>query len=295
MLKTNLTHKMRSFLKYVFSALLLVSVLAGCDKEYESIEEVDERKIQSYITAQNLTLVKDSSGFYYQILSPGTGEAPKNSEIVYYTYTAKSVDGKEYFTANSYASGSGFLGYVRPEGWRLALNKINKGGKIRVVFPSSLGFGRNPTNGFDGNEVLDSELELFNSQPELDDVLINRFMTGNALSGFNKTSGGVYYKVIAPGTGTEPVKLTDSITAAYTGRLLKGSTFDSATTAAPLKTRLELLIKGWQEAVPFIKKGGKIRILIPSAFGYGNDTSKPTIPPNSVLDFDVELIDVKTQ
>lgn len=294
MLKINLSPRMRSFLKYTFTTVLLISVLTGCDKEYESIEEVDERKIQSYITAQNLTLVKDSSGIYYQVLNPGTGEAPKNSEVVYYTYTAKSVDGKVYFTSDSYAFSTNFLGYVRPEGWRLALNKINKGGKIRVVFPSTLGFGRNPTNGIEGNEVLDSELELFNNQLELDDALINRFIAVNSLSGFTKLSSGVYYNVIAPGSGTDQVKLTDSITVAYTGRLLNKTIFDSATTAKPLTFKLQDLVKGWQEAIPFIKKGGKMRILIPSELGYGS-TSRPNIPPNSVLDFDVELIELKTK
>lgn len=285
---------MKPFLKYTFVSTLLVSLFAACDKEYESIEQVDERKIQTYIKAQNLNLVKDPSGIYYQILTAGTGETPKNSEVVFYMYTAKSVDGKEYFTADSYATGTNFLGYVRPDGWRLALNKISKGGKVRVVFPSTLGFGRNGAGVFEGNEVLDSELEIFDvaTQAEMDDVLINRFITAQSLAGFIKLPGGVYYKILSPGTGTEEVKLTSSITMAYTGRLLNQKIFDSATTAKPYTSKLENLIAGWKDALPLIKKGGKIRLLIPSALGYGAGGSG-SIPPNSVLDFDIELTDVK--
>lgn len=285
---------MRSFLKYTLTAVLLATVLAGCEKEYQSIDQVDEQKIQSYITAQKLNLTKDSSGIYYQVLNPGTGAAPKNSEVVYFTYTAKSVDGKEYFTPTSYSSSTNFLGYVRPEGWRLALSHINKGGKIRVVFPSTLGFGRNGSGAIEGNEVLDSELELFGSQAEMDDALIGRFVAANSLTGINKLPSGIYYKIVAPGTGTAQVQLTDSVTVGYTGRLLNGTIFDSATTAKPLTSKLSDLIAGWKETVPLIKKGGKIRVLIPSAFGYGA-TGSGAIPPNSVLDFDIELTDVKSQ
>jgi FKBP-type peptidyl-prolyl cis-trans isomerase FkpA len=296
MLKINFTPRMRSFLKYTTTALLLTLVFAACDKEYESIEQVDERKIQAYISAQKLNLTKDPSGIYYQVLNQGTGETPKNSEVVYFTYTAKSVDGKEYYTAASYAVSSNFLGYVRPEGWRLALSHINKGGKIRVVFPSSLGFGRNGAGVFEGNVVLDSELELINvtTQAEMDDVMINRFMVDKSLTGFTKLPGGVYYKVITPGTGTEEVKLTSSITVAYTGRLLNGTIFDSATAAKPYTSNLGNLIQGWKDALPLIRKGGKIRLLIPSAAGYGSQGSG-SIAPNSVLDFDIELTEVKNE
>ena len=287
---------MRSLIKYTLSSLFLVTILAGCEKEYESIEEVDQRRIQDYITAQKLNLTKDDSGIYYQVLSPGTGETPKNSDKVFFGYTAKSVDGKEYFTSDSYSFGSGFLGYVRPEGWRLALYKINKGGKVRVVLPSTLGFGRNGSGNIEGNEVLDSELELFDveTQAEMDDIVINRFLAANSLTGFNKLPKGVYYKIITPGTGIEEIELTSTITMAYTGRLLKGTIFDSATTAKPYTSKLENLIEGWKEAVPLITKGGKIRVLIPSALAYGAQGSS-NIPANSVLDFDIEITDVKNE
>lgn len=287
---------MKSFLKYTLASFLLISVLTACDKEYESIEEVDERRIQSYIAAQKLNLLRDSSGLYYQVINPGTGQAPKNSEFVFFTYTAKSINGKEYYTHSSFATSSNFLGYVRPEAWRLGLYRINKGGKIRIVYPSALGFGRNGAGVFEGNEVLDSELELFDvkTQPEFEDVLINRFMTVKALTGFTKLPSGVYYKIITPGTGTEAVKVTSNITVAYIGRLLNGTIFDSATTAKPYTSKLELLIEGWKETLPFIKKGGKIRILVPSAAGYGS-LGSGGIAPNSVLDFDIELTEVKNE
>ncbi|MBC7746014.1 MAG: FKBP-type peptidyl-prolyl cis-trans isomerase [Flavobacterium sp.] len=285
---------MRSYLKFSLFALILTLAITGCEKEYEPIEKVDEQKIQSYITSQKLSLTKDPSGIYYQIVNPGTGESPKNSEIVFFTYTAKTVDGKVYYDGNSYTTYANYLGYVKPEGWRLALQEIKKGGKIRVVFPSTLGFGRNGSGLIGGNEVLDSELELFDvkSQPEMEDIIINKFIINNSLSGFTKLPSGIYYKIIIPGSGTDSVTIASTVTVAFTGRLLSGTVFDSATPEKAFTSRLQSLIGGWKETVPLIKKGGKLRILIPSASGYGVSGSR-AILPNSILDFDIELTDVK--
>ncbi|WP_245580837.1 FKBP-type peptidyl-prolyl cis-trans isomerase [Daejeonella oryzae] len=283
---------MRHFLKYSLPAVFVVLFLTACEKEYEGIEQIDERKIQEYIKANNLNLTKDPSGIYYQIMDSGTGQLAKNSEKVFFNYTARSVNGTEYFPKDPYSVYSDFLGYVRPEGWRLALSLLPKGGKIRVVFPSSLGFGRNGSSPVKGNEILDSELELYNvkTQAEMDEFLIQKYMQQNSLQ-LTKHSSGVYYQILAPGTGTEIVDINSTITMAYTGKLLNGKIFDSAAIDKPLTSSLTNLIRGWQEVVPLITKGGKIRILIPSALGYGS-APNASIPGNSVLDFSIELTNV---
>ena len=77
----------------------------------------------------------------------------------------------------------------------------------------------------------------------------------------------------------------------YEGRLLDGSIFD-ATKGKPIDLTLGNVIGGWQIGIQRIQKGGKIRILIPSYFGYGT-VAKPGIPPNSPSDFTITLLDVK--
>ena len=293
---------MRSVLKLSLVTLLIGSVFASCDKEYEPIEVVDEQRIQSYITSQKLSLIKDSSGIYYKVLNPGNGAAPKNSEIIYFTYTAKSVSGTNYYTSASYTSSFNYLGYVKPDAWRFALSKINKGGKVQVVFPSSLGFGRNGANFFigadvfKGNDVLDSELELLDvkSVPEMEDVIITKYLAANSLTGFEKLPSGVRYKILVPGSGLETVKDTSTLTVAFTGKLLNGTVFDSATKEKAYTSKLNSNIDGWKQTLLFLKKGGKIRILIPSFYGYGGQGSRE-IPPNSILDFEVELTDIKSK
>ncbi|MEJ7779509.1 MAG: FKBP-type peptidyl-prolyl cis-trans isomerase [Daejeonella sp.] len=79
------------------------------------------------------------------------------------------------------------------------------------------------------------------------------------------------------------------MSARYTGRLLSGVEFDKS--AQPVAFKLGGVILGWQKGVPLIQKGGTIRLFIPSGLGYGAGGQGP-IPPNAVLDFDIELVDV---
>ncbi len=103
---------------------------------------------------------------------------------------------------------------------------------------------------------------------------------------------GVYYKILKPGSGDQ-VALSDTIVVFYKGQLLNGTLFDE-TKQIPARFPLNRLIKGWQIALPFCKQGGKIRLIIPSASGYSIKNSG-IITPNSILVFEVEVVDIKKQ
>jgi FKBP-type peptidyl-prolyl cis-trans isomerase FkpA len=127
-------------------------------------------------------------------------------------------------------------------------------------------------------------------QAENDDATIVKFIADNKISAI-KHSSGLYYQITQSGSGNMTYSANTTVTANYTGRLLSGQVFDKSTTQ-PLSFRLGQVIVGWQIGVPLIKKGGKIRLLIPSGYAYGPQGSG-AIPPNSVLDFDIELVDVQ--
>jgi len=95
------------------------------------------------------------------------------------------------------------------------------------------------------------------------------------------------------GTGAE-VKAGDTVTAHYTGALAKdGTIFDTSfDRGEPATFPLSGVIKGWQDGVPGMKVGGKRRLLIPAALGYGEQGSSPKIGPNEPLVFDIELVKI---
>lgn len=127
-------------------------------------------------------------------------------------------------------------------------------------------------------------------QARADDALITKFLADKNITAI-KHSSGLYYQIIQPGSGNITYSGNTEVTAKYVGRLLNGNIFDQTTTQA-ISFRLGGVIVGWQIGVPLIQKGGKIRLFIPSGYAYGQQGAG-TIPPNSVLDFDIELVDVQ--
>lgn len=122
-----------------------------------------------------------------------------------------------------------------------------------------------------------------------DTTAIRAFIKANNIPAIKEPKYGFFYQIITPGAGTE-VNLLSNISVTYTGKLLNGTVFDSKTTAVTFP--LNNAITGWQAGIPLIKKGGEIRLLLPSFYGYGNITYGP-IPANSPLDFNIKLTDVQ--
>jgi len=107
-----------------------------------------------------------------------------------------------------------------------------------------------------------------------------------------KNIDGIYYTILKEGNGRQ-VSVNDTVTIYYKGNLLKdGSIFDQ-TKEKPAIFPLKRLIMGWQIGVPLCKIGGKIKIIIPSNLGYSIRTRAAKIPPNSVLVFEIEVVDAK--
>jgi FKBP-type peptidyl-prolyl cis-trans isomerase FkpA len=106
-----------------------------------------------------------------------------------------------------------------------------------------------------------------------------------------KSETGLYTQQLAEGTGDEPVIFGSEVTISYKGTLLNGTTFDQTPPGKPLKSKLDGLVLGFREGLLGQKEGAKIRMIVPPQLGYG-DMSLDKIPQNSVLVFELELIDV---
>ncbi len=138
----------------------------------------------------------------------------------------------------------------------------------------------------DDEEVFSDE-----EQARIDRELILEFIAENNLNAEEHESG-LFYVIEEPGNILFPDSTSD-VVVNYEGKLLDGNIFDSSySRGAPLEFSLQGTIRGWQIGIPLFKKGGKGKLLIPSALGYGR-LNQPGIPANSVLFFDrLELIEI---
>jgi FKBP-type peptidyl-prolyl cis-trans isomerase len=108
---------------------------------------------------------------------------------------------------------------------------------------------------------------------------------------YKRSESGLYYFIEKQGEGKN-IKFTDEVTFNYTGKLINGKVFDGEHKKNPVTFKVEKLIEGWKEAMLYLKKGAKAKVIIPPYLGYG-DYELDHIPPHSILLFDLEIIDIK--
>jgi len=113
------------------------------------------------------------------------------------------------------------------------------------------------------------------------------YCTANNIT-YTEHASGILYEIMSPGLTTQPT-IANTVSVVYTGKLLNGNQFDAS--ANPVRLALSGVIKGWQIGIPLIKKGGRIKMVIPSSLAYGC-TGQGSIAPNSPLYFEVTLTDV---
>ncbi len=118
------------------------------------------------------------------------------------------------------------------------------------------------------------------------------FLAENAgKDGVMTTDTGLQYQVLEPGSGDSPT-VDSQVRVHYEGRLINGEVFDSSyARGEPAEFGLNQVIAGWTEGLQLMKEGGKMRLFIPSDLAYGPGGNRG-IPPNAVLVFDVELLEV---
>ncbi|WP_178988968.1 peptidylprolyl isomerase [Winogradskyella schleiferi] len=113
--------------------------------------------------------------------------------------------------------------------------------------------------------------------------------------GFDETESGLRYKIIQKGEGKKAEK-GNTVSVHYKGQLADGTVFDSSYKRnSPLDFQVGVgqVIPGWDEGICLLNVGDKARLVIPSDLAYGAAGAGGVIPPNAVLVFDVELMDVK--
>ena len=135
--------------------LLLTGCLKGdldCDYKDNNIvaPSSEEQAVLNYLTANNITATKHPSNMYYEIITPGTGGSPNVCSEIVVNYTGSLTTGAEFDSGlnNQFTLGSLI------EGWKEGLPLIQKGGRIKLYIPPSLGYGPNDVKDNAGSVII---------------------------------------------------------------------------------------------------------------------------------------------
>ena len=155
-------------------------------------------------------------------------------------------------------------------------------------------------------EQMRKEEELAKVQLPQDVAAIEQYLKDNNINA-EKTESGLYYVIQKKGKGAN-AGAGDTVKVNYAGHVLNGAYFDTSIEEVAKKNGLfderrtyepfqfvlgqGQVIKGWDEGIALLNKGGKATLYIPSTMAYGSRQVSEEIVPNSILVFDVELIDI---
>ena len=149
-------------MKHLLSALLVLILFISCAKDKQTTivdyTAKNEQEIKDYITKNNLTATRSTTGLYYVINDPGTGTQPTATSNVTVAYKGYFTNGTA-FDQSSSAGISFYLNQVIP-GWTEGIQYFKTGGSGILLIPSNLGYGPYDSNGIPGGSVLIFDIKL---------------------------------------------------------------------------------------------------------------------------------------
>jgi FKBP-type peptidyl-prolyl cis-trans isomerase FkpA len=141
-----------SFILSIFTAFLYIFTISSCSKSGASEQE----QMVSFAKSHAINYTTDASGILYEIITPGNSTHPTVSNTITVTYTGTLMNGNQ-FDAGTITYG---LSQLIP-GWQVAVPKIGVGGEIKVLIPSSLGYGSaGAGSSIPGNSPLYFDIKL---------------------------------------------------------------------------------------------------------------------------------------
>ncbi len=263
--------------------------------------------------------VPTESGLYIIKTKTGNGKSPKDGDMLNFDFTVATIDGPQLYSSVEagrpidHEKGKPF----DTEGFTEGLKTLTPGDEVTLIVPSKLAFkaqGRQgmilpyttmiytvKLNSVKSKEQYEKEVAAKKAQEQAqNDKLKNqeRATIANYISKNNitvqPTPSGLYYIETAAGTGEQAVA-GDKVKVHYSGTLLDGTKFDASyDRGEPYEFTLgrSEVVKGWDEGIAMMKKGGKATLIVPSSLAYGERARGGVIHAFAPLKFDVELVEV---
>jgi FKBP-type peptidyl-prolyl cis-trans isomerase len=143
----------------------------------------------------------------------------------------------------------------------------------------------------------DNEEVVMQDYAAIDEEIIKKYIADNNIANAQRQTSGLYFAPITTEPNATRAVAGKTVSVLYTGRLLNGTVFDASSQRnnTPIEFVLGAgrVIPGWDEGIALMRKGERATLLIPSGLAYGGRGAGGSIPPNAVLRFEVELVDVK--
>ncbi|MDO7845810.1 FKBP-type peptidyl-prolyl cis-trans isomerase [Hymenobacter sp. M29] len=292
------------FLLLVGSASLVATSCKKDGPEFEDFSARDESQIKDYLTSKNIvTAQRQASGLYFlPVRTNANAKKITLGTTVSVLYTGHLLDAAgTVFDATSLHNNKPITfmvgaGNLIP-GFEEGISLMHIGDKAELLLPSALAYGSNTVSGaIPANSVVRFEVEVLDFAV-IDDNLITDYLLARNITTAQKQASGLYFLPITTNANAVRPTTGSTVVVQYTGRLLDaaGTVFDASTPTTPLTFRFgnKQLIAGFEEGIGLMHKGDRAELLIPSALAYGPQGSGTRIEPNTVLRFEVELVDVR--
>jgi FKBP-type peptidyl-prolyl cis-trans isomerase len=155
-------------LVFPFSLLFVLFANLNCLKSSDACSPKtpasESSAMNAYCAANGITPTAHSSGLFYQVLDPGTGESATTNSKIFITYTGKLIADGYVFDSQSNPSNTGWALNKLIEGWRVGIPLIREGGHILLVVPSSMAYGCQGYGAIPPDSILFFDITLVDVQ-----------------------------------------------------------------------------------------------------------------------------------
>ncbi len=277
---------------FFFSALLIGAMLITSCSKYSGYKEADSGLYYKFISESGDTAKPRLNDILDVVMSYGTKDStlmPANGVIqIQLMKPMFKGDIYEGFAMMHKGDSASFI--ISADSF---FTKIARAPRPKFIDSSSVLYFNVKLKDFMSLEQLMKKRQEENAKLEQEEMTkLDAYLKANNITA-QPTASGIYFIEVQKGKG--PKAMTgQKVSVHYTGTLLDGKKFDSSyDRKEPISFALGTgaVIKGWDEAISMMSKGGKAKVIIPSKMAYGERAQGP-IPAFSTLVFDVELVDI---
>lgn len=290
-------------------------------EEHEMLAQMKKEEqllLTDYINTLGDKVEKKESGLYIIQEKQGRGRLPNEGDVLRLHFSVSTIDGMELFsTFNREPMDIPFGEQFDTEGFDEGIGYLQKGGKLKMIVPSNLGFdsvGRGQMVPPFSTLIYEAELLEVLSKETIErekeaQRKVEEAKAGNAkkeeaakIQSYIKrenvtvtpTASGLYFIEEEAGTGTQAAAGKE-VKVHYTLYNIDGQKLQSSLDggqAFSFTLGQGQVIQGWDEGIAMMKAGGKATLLVPSSLAYGATARGQDIPAYSPLVFEVELLEV---